>query len=135
MMEGMELIKGEEEKLERAKRKYKKREKENQVEEKKIDQDKFFIDVSKDQKAKELINNLISEANNKKFGREIILKDLLLVVLPKLTAKDIEAIQNNTLSDLEKLEKQCFEYNQKHSTNHDLGYFLVQIKNVLKESK
>jgi len=134
-MEGFERKMGKEEKLEIVKRKYKKREKEKLIEEKKIDQDKFFIDVSKDQKAKELINNLIVEANNKKFGREIILKDLILVSLPKLSAKDIEGIQNNILTDLEKLEKQCSEYNQKHNTNHDLGYFLVQIKNVLKESK
>ena len=134
-MEDVEIVKVNEEKMELVKRKYKKREKEKLVEERKIDQDKFFIDVSKDQKAKELISNLIAEANNKKFGREIILKDLLLVSLPKLTAKDIEGIQNNILTDLEKLEKQCSEYNQKHNTNHDLGYFLVQIKNVLKESK
>ena len=104
-------------------------------EEHKNDQDKFFIDVTKDQEAKELVAKLLTEANNKSFGRQIILKDLVLVALPKLTSKDIELIQNSVLSNLEKVKKQCFEYNQKNKTDLDLGEFLVSIKNVLKEDK
>ena len=104
-------------------------------EENKNDQDKFFIDVTKDQEAKELVAKLLTEANNKSFGRQIILKDLVLVALPKLTSKDIELIQNSVLSNLEKVKKQCFEYNQKNKTDLDLGEFLVSIKNVLKEDK
>ena len=104
-------------------------------EENKNDQDKFFIDVTKDQEAKEMMAKLLTEANNKSFGRQIILKDLVLVALPKLTSKDIELIQNSVLSNLEKVKKQCFEYNQKNKTDLDLGEFLVSIKNVLKEDK
>ena len=54
-------------------------------EENKNDQDKFFIDVTKDQESKELISKLLLEANNKTFGRQIFLKDLVLAALPKLT--------------------------------------------------
>ena len=104
-------------------------------EENKNDQDKFFIDVTKDQEAKEMMAKLLTEANNKSFGRQIILKDLVLVALPKLTSKDIELIQNSVLSNLEKVKKQCFEYNQKNKTELDLGEFLVSVKNVLKEDK
>lgn len=98
-------------------------------------QDKFFIDVTKDQEAKEMVTKLLGEANNKSFGRTIILKDLVLAALPKLTAKDIEQIQNNVLSNLEKVKKQCFEYNQKNKTDLDLGEYLVSVKNILKEEK
>lgn len=104
-------------------------------EENKDGQDKFFIDVTKDQEAKEMVGKLLSEANNKQFGRAIILKDLLLIALSKLTSKDIELIQNNSLTHLEKVKKQCFEYNQKNKMNLDLGEYLVSVKNILKEDK
>lgn len=104
-------------------------------EEYKDGQDKFFIDVTKDQEAKEMVTKLLGEANNKAFGRQIILKDLVLAALPKLTAKDIEQIQNSVLSNLEKVKKQCFEYNQKNKTDLDLGEYLVSVKNILKEDR
>jgi len=104
-------------------------------EEYKDGQDKFFIDVTKDQEAKEMVTKLLGEVNNKSFGRQIILKDLVLAALPKLTAKDIEQIQNSVLSNLEKVKKQCFEYNQKNKTDLDLGEYLVSVKNILKEEK
>lgn len=112
--------------------------KENKNEDKeeyKDGQDKFFIDVTKDQEAKEMVGKLLAEANNKQFGRLIILKDLVLMALPKLTSKDLELIQNNTLTHLEKVKKQCFEYNQKNKTNLELGEYLVTVKNILKEGK
>lgn len=104
-------------------------------EEYKDGQDKFFIDVTKDQEAKEMVTKLLGEANKKSFGRQIILKDLVLAALPKLTVKDIEQIQNNVLSNLEKVKRQCFEYNQKNKTDLDLGEYLVSVKNILKEDK
>ncbi len=98
-------------------------------------QSKFFIDVSKEEKNIELINNLLNEANDKKFGREINLKDLMLIALPKLTQKDLEVIRGNSLSDTEKMEKECFDYNQKNGTNYEMGYYFVNIRNILKEGK
>lgn len=101
----------------------------------KKEQDKFFIDVAQDQSARECINKLLVEANNKVLGRPIILKDLVLFALPKLTARDIEAIQHNSLTNMERIEKQRLEYNLKNKTNLDLGEYLVSIKNILKEGK
>ncbi|MGZ3807321.1 MAG: hypothetical protein ACXVCE_04485 [Bacteriovorax sp.] len=132
--EGERGEEGKEKKRER-KNKMAKEIKNEEREEGKSDQDKFFIDVGKDQEAKELVSKLLGEANNKMFGRPIILKDLVLAALPKLSAKDIEAIQNNVLNNLEKVKKQCFEYNQKNKTNLDLGEYLVSVKNILKEDK
>lgn len=98
-------------------------------------QSKFFIDVSKEEKSIELINNLLNEANDKKFGREINLKDLMLIALAKLTQKDLEVARGNSLSDTEKMEKECFDYNLKNGTNYEMGYYFVNIRNILKEGK
>ncbi len=124
-----------EEKRRGRKRKIAKGNKNEDKEEYKDGQDKFFIDVTKDQEAKEMVGKLLAEANNKQFGRPIILKDLVLMALPKLTTKDIELIQNNTLTHLEKVKKQCSEYNQKNKTSLELGEYLVTVKNILKEEK
>lgn len=128
-------VEAQEEKRRGRKRKEAKENKNEDKEEYKDGQDKFFIDVTKDQEAKEMVGKLLAEANNKQFGRPIILKDLVLMALPKLTSKDIEQIQNNTLTHLEKVKKQCFEYNQKNKTNLELGEYLVTVKNILKEEK
>lgn len=120
---------------EREKRKYKKREAEESTEDSQNIKEKFFIDLSRDEKGKELINNILAEVNSKKFGREIILKDLVLVALPKLTPKDFDTIRSNSLSDYEKMEKECFEYNLKNGTSYDLGYYFVSVRNILKDGK
>ena len=91
---------------------------------------KFFIDVSKEIETRDLIGKLLSEANNKSFGREIILKDLIILSLPKLTPKDIERIQENALTDMEKIERLLVEHNEKNKTTLTLGEFLVRKLNI-----
>lgn len=90
------------------------------------DQYKYFIDVSKDDQQKNIIQNLLKQANDKKHGREILLKDLVLAALPKLSAKDIEKIQESCLSEMEKVERALYDYNLKNQTNLELGEFLVR---------
>ena len=90
------------------------------------EQNKFFIDVSKDQENKEMILNMLAQANEKVHGREIILKDLVLVALPKLSPKDIEKIQEGCLSEMEKVERALDDYNKKHEIKLTLGEFLVK---------
>jgi len=90
------------------------------------EQNKFFIDVSKDSESKEMILNLLAQANSKSYGKEIILKDLVLMALPKLTAKDIEKIQENSLTGMEKVERALDEYNKKSETKLTLEEFLVK---------
>lgn len=94
------------------------------------EQTKFFIDVSKDKSSQELIFELLRNANNKEYGREIILKDIAIPALAKLTAKDIEKIQEDSLSEMQKVEKALLEYNKKNNTKLTLGEFLVKKLNI-----
>ena len=90
------------------------------------DQDKFFVDVSKDIDQRQLIQNFLNQANKKDYGREVILKDLVLISLPKLTPKDIERAQENSLSEMERVQRALDEYNKKAETKLSLGEFLVK---------
>lgn len=90
------------------------------------EQNKFFIDVSKDTESKEMILSLLNQANSKSYGREIILKDLVLAALPKLSSKDIEKIQEASLTEMEKVERALDEHNKKSEFKLTLGEFLVK---------
>jgi hypothetical protein len=90
------------------------------------DQHKFFIDVSKNKEQRELIQNILNQANNKSYGREIILKDLVLISLPKITVKEIEKLQENSLSEMEKVSKALDDYNKKAEVKLSMGEFLVK---------
>ena len=90
------------------------------------EQNKFFIDVSKEPENKEMLLNLLAQANQKEHGREIILKDLVLIALPKLNLKDIEKIQEGCLSEMEKVDRALLEYNKKNEVQLSLGEFLVK---------
>lgn len=91
-----------------------------------IDQSKFFVDLSKDKKTLEKVINLLIEANKKDYGKEISFKDLSLYAIGKLTSKDIEKIQEDSLSEMEKVEKVLDEYNQKNNSSLSLGEYLVK---------
>lgn len=90
------------------------------------DQNKYFIDVSKNKEQRELIQNILNQANNKNYGREIILKDLVLIALPKITVKDIEKLQESSLSEMERVSMALDEYNKKSEVKLTLGEFLVK---------
>ena len=95
-----------------------------------VEKSKFFIDVSKEIETRDLIGKLLQEANNKNFGREIVLRDLIVASIPKLTSKDIERIQESALTDMEKIERLLIEHNEKNKTSLSLGEFLVKKLNV-----
>ena len=111
-------------------KKGKERKNKNEKEQKQIDKKKFFIDVSKEAEEKEMILKLIAEANNKSYGREILLKDLVVFALSKLTSEDIGKIQENSLSEMEKVNRLLDEHNKKNGTNLELGEFLVSKLNI-----
>ena len=90
------------------------------------DQNKFYVDVTRDQEGKETLMSLLAQANRKDYGREITFRDLVFAALPKLSAKDIEKIQESTLSEMEKVERALAEYNKKNETSLSLGEFLVR---------
>ncbi|MFN3453798.1 MAG: hypothetical protein ACK41T_02485 [Pseudobdellovibrio sp.] len=117
-----ESRKQEEQKRKRGRRK--KNEVQEQYEPK--DQNKYFIDVSKNKEQRELIQNILNQANNKNYGREIILKDLVLIALPKVTVKEIEKLQESSLSEMERVSMALDEYNKKAEVKLTLGEFLVK---------
>jgi hypothetical protein len=117
------------------KKKKSKEEKNEKKQENKNGQDKFFVDVSKDAESKDQISKLLAEANNKSLGREIVFKDIAIAGIAKLTNRDIEKIQDNALSDMERVERLLVEHNEKFKSNLTMGEFLVKRLNILKEDK
>jgi hypothetical protein len=87
---------------------------------------KFFVDLGDDQEVLLLINRLLVEANNKSYGREIIFRDLVIHALPKLNSKDIEKIQDQSLTEMERVKRLLDEHNEKNKTTLSLGEFLVK---------
>ncbi|MBL7663812.1 MAG: hypothetical protein JNM93_01670 [Bacteriovoracaceae bacterium] len=87
---------------------------------------KFYVDVSDDKENLDLIFSLLKKANAKNYGREINFKDLYLLLLTMVTDKDIEKLQEISLSEMEKVERSLDEYNKKNNTNLALGEFLVK---------
>ena len=96
----------------------------------KKDQSKFFIDLSKDEKELELVQELLVKSNKKDYGKEITIKELALAGLAKLTSKDVDKLQENSLSEMEKVQRTLEDYNKKNKTNLDLGEFLVKKLNI-----
>ncbi|MBL7665283.1 MAG: hypothetical protein JNM93_09125 [Bacteriovoracaceae bacterium] len=91
---------------------------------------KFYVDVSDDKENLDLIFSLLKKANAKNYGREINFKDLCLLLLTKVTDKDIEKLQENSLSEMEKVERSRDEYNRKNNTNLTLGEYLIKRLNI-----
>ena len=90
------------------------------------DQTKFFVDLSKDKKILKDIMSLLEQANNKSYGKEITFKDLSVYAVKKLNSKDIEKIQENSLSEMEKVERALDDYNSKNGESLSLGEYLVK---------
>jgi hypothetical protein len=73
-----------------------------------------------------LVFGLLRKCNEKDFGKEILFKDLCLYAVSKLTDKDLEKIQEGSLSEMEKVERALFDYNKKSGSNLTMGEFLVK---------
>lgn len=89
-------------------------------------QEKFYVDLRKDRKSLELVYSLLKKTNEKDLGSEVTFTNLVVYALKKLTKKDIEGIQNESLASMDLVQKQLKIYNEKNKTSLDLGEFLVQ---------
>jgi len=87
---------------------------------------KFFIDFSQDNKNHKLVVELLTKANKKNFGREVMFKDLITHSLEKLTDKDIERIQDQTITSTDKLKMYLEKHNEKHGLDLKLEDLLVE---------
>ncbi len=94
------------------------------------EQSKFFVDLSKEDELLKKVQELLIEANNKNYGGEITFKDMALFAIDKLCKKDIEKLKDNSLSEMEKVERSLEEYNQKNGTKLNLGEYLIKKLNL-----
>jgi hypothetical protein len=58
------------------------------------------------------------------------LRDLVIHAVPKLNSKDIEKIQDQSLTEMERVKKLLDEHNEKNKTTLTLGEFLVKKLNI-----
>jgi hypothetical protein len=94
------------------------------------EQTKFFVDLSSEQEQLGLIFDLLKKCNDKTYGREIIFKDLAVYAIAKLSEKDVEKIQEASLSEMEKVRRLLDEHNKKTGASLSLGEFLVKKLNI-----
>jgi hypothetical protein len=91
---------------------------------------KFFVDLRHEKEVLEQILKMLKEVNNKPYGKEITFRDLAVYAVPKLTTKDIEKIQEGSLSEMERVQRLLDEHNEKNKTSLSLGEFLVKKLNI-----
>lgn len=108
------------------KKKDKKLEETNEVD----SQYKFFVDLRHEKEVLEQILKMLKSVNDKSYGREITFRDLAVFAVPKLTTKDLEKIQEGSLSEMERVQRLLDEHNQKNETKLTLGEFLVKKLNI-----
>ena len=108
-------------------KKREKKQEENVVED---TQYKFFVDLRHEKEVLEQILKMLSVVNNKTYGRELTFKDLSVYAVPKLTPKDLEKIQESSLSEMERVQRLLDEHNEKTNSKLSLGEFLVKKLNI-----
>lgn len=90
------------------------------------DQTKFFVDLSKDKESLKRVIDLLVATNKKDYGKEITFKDLALFGIDKISSKDIEKIQEGSLSKRELLERAWEEFNKKNKQSLSFDDFLLK---------
>jgi hypothetical protein len=97
---------------------------------KKEEKNKFFVDLVNEKEVLDVINKLLDEANHKSLGRVITFRDLVIYAVPKLNSKDVEKIQEQSLSEMERVKRLLDEHNEKNKLSLTLGEFLVKKLNI-----
>lgn len=90
------------------------------------EQSKFFVDLSNEQDSLSLIFDFLLKCNEKNYGRPILFKDICIYAVSKLTDKDVDKIQEVSLSEMEKVQRALDDYNKKNGQKLELGEFLVK---------
>jgi len=94
------------------------------------EQIRFLVDIGKDTDVQRKIFELLEKANNKEYGREITFKDLAILGITKISSKDIEKIQEGSMTEMERVDRAFNEYKLKTGENITLGEFLVKKLNI-----
>lgn len=90
------------------------------------EQTKFFVDLSKEQDSLGLIFDFLERCNEKNYGRPILFKDLCLYAVSKLTEKDIDKIQEQSLTEMEKVQRAYDDHIKKTGKKLSFGEFLTK---------
>jgi|LULL01.1.fsa_nt_gb hypothetical protein len=90
------------------------------------EQTKFFVDLSKEKENLNQVFELLKASNQKDYGKEVTFKDLALFGIDKITSKDIEKIQENSLSKRELLERAWIDFNKKNKQSLSFDDFLLK---------
>ena len=77
------------------------------------DQTRFVVDLKEDNNSLVKIQETLVSANKKEFGREVNFTDVVIYLTGKLSEKDIEKIQESTLSVKDKLMRDHRRYVEK----------------------
>ena len=91
-----------------------------------LEQTKFFVDLSKEKENLNQVFELLKASNKKDYGKEVTFKDLALFGIEKITSKDIEKIQENSLSKRELLERAWIDFNKKNKQSLSFDDFLLK---------
>ena len=95
---------------------------------------RFVIDGSRTPKVHALAVKLLTAANKKEQGREVTFEKLAALALSKVNNSDLERLQRESLTDMDKVNLKLKEYNRRHKTNLTLGQFLVKELNIKNNS-
>jgi len=69
------------------------------------EQTRFRVDLENDLKVLGKVFDLLEKANIKEYGRKIMFKDLVIWGITKLNSKDIEKIQEASMTKMDKFER------------------------------
>ena len=94
------------------------------------DKTRFTVELGNEKKSLEVVFKLLEQTNKKDYGREIEFKDLAIWGINKLGQKDVEKIQEASMSEREKVERLFNEHNDKNGGDMTLGKFLVKKLNI-----
>jgi hypothetical protein len=91
---------------------------------------KFVMDLSKDLINQSKVHELLDQLNDKDFGDDISFKELGIFAINKVTSKDVEKIQETSLTHEQKLKRFWRESNEKSNTKLSYEEFLVKKLNI-----
>jgi len=94
------------------------------------EQTRFIVDLVSDVESLGKIFEQLERANNKEYGREITFKDLAVWGITKISSKEMEKIQEGSMTEMEKVERVFNEYKSKTGEGITLGEFLVKKLNI-----
>jgi len=74
------------------------------------EQTRFIVDLGSDVENLGKIFEQLEKANNKEYGRKISFKDLAVYGITKIKPRDIEKIQESSMTKMEKVEREFNAY-------------------------